>query len=71
MNIQCRLGKASTVALCVLVLSEAAGALAQDAGGLDSMGKEPGTRLQARCEALRNQAKPPEIAQQADAARRH
>ncbi|HXX12829.1 MAG TPA: Rap1a/Tai family immunity protein [Burkholderiales bacterium] len=47
--------------LCALLLSTAAPALAQGADGQDTngngtMGKEPGTRLQARCEPLRTDA---------------
>ena len=58
--------------LCVLVLSEAGAALAQDAdgqhtGSSNTMGKEPGTRLQARCEPLRDQTAPLDAAQRADA----
>ena len=62
-----RMGRALRATLCALVLCEAVAALAQEVDGQDSMGKEPGARLQARCEPLRDDAGPRDAAQQADA----
>jgi Rap1a immunity proteins len=66
MTLRRRAWRALTAALWVLVLTEAGAALAQDANGQASMGKEPGARLQTRCEPLRNPAGPLGAAEQAD-----
>ena len=72
MTLQDRVGRALMAVLCVLVLSGVGAALGQDAdngdtGGNNTMGKEAGTRLQARCEPLRSHTAPLDAAQQADA----
>jgi len=81
MTLQDRVAAALVAAFCALVLSKAGAALAQDADRQNSsqnsngqninrqntMGKEPGAWLQARCEPLRNPAGPVNAAQQADA----
>ena len=63
MTLEKRLGRPLMAVLCALLLSTAAPALAQGADGQDTsgngtMGKEPGTRLQERCEPLRTDAGP-------------
>ena len=67
-----RVGRTLIAVLCVLALGPPGAALAQDANAQDTsgnstMGKEPGTRLQARCEPLRNHPGPLDAAQEADA----
>ena len=72
MTLRDQVGRSLLAGFCVLALSGAGAALAQDAnnedtGGNNTMGKEPGTRLQARCEPLRNPTAPLDAAQRADA----